>query len=78
MKIKHLQELAQQGKIDENSSLTDRQSIIINRPIGEVYRLIAAITNWPEWNKEVKWVKGGINKGGDSFNWSLNGKKHYS
>ena len=76
--MKELEQIAQEGRIDENSSLTDRQSIIINVSIQEVWNKLTAIDQWPEWNKDIKWAKGVAKKQGDVFSWNHHGKNYQS
>ncbi len=73
--MKNLQEIARQGRIDEEASLTDRQSIIINCPIEEVWTKIIDVANWSSWNEQITDVDGDPKKPGDSFSWRYHGKK---
>ena len=64
--------LAQDGKINENASIKDQHSIIINAPIEKVWSIITNISEWESWNGDVKNVK--INeepKVGTPFKWKI-------
>ena len=49
--------LAQEGKINENASIKDQHSIIINAPIERVWNIVSNVAAWPEWNGEIKNLK---------------------
>ena len=73
--MKRLSEIAKQGKIDENASLTDRQSIIINAPIESVWNHLINIDQWPNWNKNITNVSTSNLKDENRFLWTHAGKK---
>ena len=52
--MKNLEAKAKEGRINENASIRDRQSIIINAPIEKVWDILTAVEQWPTWNKEIK------------------------
>ena len=71
-----LNELAREGKINENASVKDGHSTIINASIDKVWGLIIDIQNWPKWNQVVKSVQVEEKiEEGTSFAWNLNGTK---
>ncbi len=55
--MRKLSQIAKEGRIDEDASLMDRQSIIINAPIEKVWNHLVDAEKWPTWNSDVKWVK---------------------
>ena len=67
---------AAEGRIDENADLTDRQSIVINAPINEVWSLIHDVSKWSEWNKNISGVD--LNDDGKQFSWRYDGRKFQS
>ena len=73
--MKRLNALAQKGKINENASIRDSHSIIINASIQKVWDILTDVEKWPEWNSEVKNVdlKGEL-KEGTHFGWKLGRK----
>ncbi len=73
--MKKLEKIAKQGKIDEDASLTDRQSIIINAPIQAVWNTITSVSRWSEWNEHVTEIEGNPTSVGESFSWVHHGKK---
>lgn len=52
--MKALESQAREGRINENASIRDRQSVIINAPIDRVWQLLTNVNAWPNWNKEIK------------------------
>ena len=52
--MKNLEAKAKEGRINENASIRDRQSIIINAPVEKVWDILTDIEQWPKWNKEIK------------------------
>ncbi len=67
---------AEEGRIDENADLTDRQSIVINAPIEEVWSYIHDVEQWPHWNKNISNVN--VKESGRQFSWSYDGRKFNS
>lgn len=64
--------LAQEGKINENASIKDQHSIIINAPIDQVWKIVTDISNWADWNSEVKKVSISEElKVGTTFKWKI-------
>ncbi len=68
--MKRLNALAQKGKINENASIRDSHSIIINSSIDTVWNVLTDIEKWPEWNPEIKRValQGELEEG-SHFEW---------
>ena len=52
--MNRLNALAKEGKINENASIKDSHSVIINAPIAKVWEILIDIEKWPEWNNIVK------------------------
>jgi len=68
--------LAKEGKINENASIKDQHSIIINAPIEKVWEILIDLNSWHEWNKEISGMKvEGEIKEGTKFKWVNHGKK---
>lgn len=67
---------ALEGRIDENADLTDRQSIVINAPIEEVWSFIHDVNKWPEWNQHISGVD--LKDDGKHFSWRYDGRKFQS
>lgn len=74
--MKNFKKYAEEGRIDENADLTDRQSIVINAPIDEVWSYIQNVENWPNWNKNISSVN--LKGAGSQFSWRYNGRKFHS
>jgi len=55
--MKTLESQAREGRINENASIRDRQSVIINAPIDRVWQILTTVNAWPQWNKEIKMAK---------------------
>lgn len=68
-------ELAKEGRINENASIRDQHSIVINAPIQKVWNLLVDIKKWNEWNPSIV----GVSIKGEkviekvNFSWRLNG-----
>ena len=71
-----LNTLALEGKINENASIKDQHSIIINCEIDKVWKILSDIEKWPEWNSNIRNVKltGKVERDG-SFQWRLDGTR---
>ena len=52
--MKTLVAYAKEGKINENASIRDRHSIIINAPIKRVWEVLSNINEWPDWYEGIK------------------------
>lgn len=65
-----LESLAKQGKINEEASVKDKQSIIINAPIAEVWKVVTSVEKWSEWNSQISNLEKGSD---DEFSWIFNG-----
>ena len=71
--------LAKEGKINENASITDEHSIIINAPLEKAWEKLIGIKKWPDWNAEISGIDGPDHlTEGVSFSWSFNGSKNKS
>lgn len=68
--MKSLEALAQEGRINEDASIRDRQSIIINAPLDTVWEVLMDIGKWPEWNPVIKSVKYEKVAEGEIFEWA--------
>lgn len=69
--MKKLEEKAREGRINENASIRDRQSAIINAPIEKVWRLLLDVNDWPNWNAEIKLAKCDKVEPGAEFEWTV-------
>ena len=69
--MKALEAQAKEGKINENASIRDRQSAIVNAPIEDVWKLLVEVDNWSKWNPEISKVKCDEVKEGAEFSWSI-------
>ncbi|WP_420319165.1 SRPBCC family protein [Ekhidna sp.] len=74
--MKKLNELAKKGMINENASIRDSHSTIINAGIDKVWDILSNMEEWPSWNPEVKKVtiNGDIAEG-TVFTWTQ-GRTH--
>ncbi len=71
-----LNALAKEGKINENASIKDGHSIIINAPISKVWGILSDMEKWPEWNKDIKRISiEGNPESGKNFSWNFDGSK---
>lgn len=68
--------LAKEGKIDENASIKDLHSIIINASIEDIWMKLADLQSWPDWNNEISSVEGpGSLSEGVGFSWTYKTSK---
>jgi len=74
--MKSFKKFAAEGRIDENADLTDRQSIVINAPITEVWSYIHDVEKWPEWNQNISDVV--LKSDQQEFYWRFDGRKFQS
>ena len=74
--MKRLITLAKDGKINEDASVKDVHSIIINAPIDKVWNILIQADQWPQWNSDIKSVaiEGEPNED-QSFKWNFDGTK---
>lgn len=71
--------LAKEGKINENASIRDQHSIIINASIEEVWETLTNLKEWPSWYSNVKRME--VNdkvEEGTQFKWTLGRVKSIS
>ncbi|MEP0985264.1 SRPBCC family protein [Ekhidna sp.] len=54
--MKKLNELAKKGRINENASIRDSHSTIINADLEKVWDILIKIEDWPSWNPDIKKV----------------------
>lgn len=77
--MNRLNALAKEAKINENASIRDQHSIIINAPIEKVWETLLDLHSWPKWNPEVsKITVDGPIKEGTKFNWTYGQNKFSS
>jgi uncharacterized protein YndB with AHSA1/START domain len=71
-----LSALAKDAKINENASIRDQHSTVINAPIQRVWNKLIHLNEWNEWNPAVSKMEvlDGVKEKGH-FTWSLNGSK---
>lgn len=72
--MKVLAPLAQSGRINEEAGIRDKQSIIINAPILEVWTNLVDVSEWTSWNPDIRSVKITEVREGHSFKWNLKGQ----
>jgi uncharacterized protein YndB with AHSA1/START domain len=74
--MNRLNALAKEAKINENASIRDQHSIIINAPIDKVFTILKNVEEWPSWNPEITKAKasGPITEG-STFEWTHNQQK---
>lgn len=71
--------LAKEGKINENASIRDQHSIIINAPIEEVWEILTNLKEWPSWYSNVKRMEvDDMIEEGTQFKWTLGRVKSIS
>lgn len=68
-----LESLAHDGKINEEASVKDKQSIIIQKPVEEVWEKLTNISNWNSWNSQVSQTTVDDIAENGQFKWFLNG-----
>ena len=66
--MKKLEEWAKEGRINNDASVRDRQSAIINAHIDKVWELLTDVNAWPSWCEEIKSAE--CDKGAD-FDWTV-------
>lgn len=71
--MKTLGPLAKEGKINQDASVRDSQSTIINAPVEKVWQILSDLPNWPQWNPEIKSIKIDQVKVGADFIWNVSG-----
>lgn len=71
--MKILGPLAKEGKINPDASVRDSQSIIINAPIEKVWAVFLNMSDWPNWNSDIKSIKVDEVKVGTHFSWNAGG-----
>lgn len=71
--MKKLESLAQEGRINEEASVKDKQSIIIQKPIEEVWERLTNINKWSNWNSQVSHESADDISENGQFTWVLNG-----
>lgn len=54
--MKKINALAQKGQINENASIRDSHSTVINADIEKVWSILIDMEAWPTWNSGVKKV----------------------
>lgn len=74
--MKKLNALAQKGQINENASIRDSHSTIINADINKVWDILVNMEDWPNWMHDVKKVSvDGEPDEGTVFKW-VQGRAH--
>ncbi|WP_420578476.1 SRPBCC family protein [Ekhidna sp.] len=75
--MKKLNALAQKGQINENASIRDSHSTIINADINKVWDILVNLKDWPNWMQDVKkvTVEGSEIGEGTVFKW-VQGRAH--
>ncbi len=70
-----LETFAKDGKINEEASVKDKQSIVIHAPIDEVWKVVTDIANWNQWNSQVSSAE---KLSEEEFTWTLNNTRFNS
>lgn len=68
-----LESLAHDGKINEEASVKDKQSIIIHSSIEDVWDKLININHWSNWNSQVSKQSIDTIAENVTFKWALNG-----
>lgn len=77
--MNRLNALAREGKINENASVRDQHSIIINQPIDKVWDVLLNLEEWSSWNPDVQQMKiSDTLEVGTHFECQIGGKKSKS
>jgi len=76
--MKTLEAQAKEGKINENASIRDRQSVIVNATVQRVWDVLTNINEWPKWNSEIKVAVCDKVELDAEFEWSLKGTHLHS
>lgn len=74
--MNRFKKFAAEGRIDEQADLTDRQSIVINAPIEEVWSYVYNVEKWSDWNKNITGVS--LKEDASQFSWRYDGRKFNS
>ena len=69
--MKTLDAQAKEGKINEDASIRDRQSVIINASVDRVWEVLTDVNRWPEWYPEIKSASCDKVEMGATFDWAL-------
>ena len=69
--MKELETFAREGKINENASIRDRQSTIINASIEYVWELLTDVPQWSSWNADLRNITAGKVEVGSTFQCTL-------
>ena len=72
--MEKLESLAHDGKINEEASVKDKQSIIIHASVEQVWSKIINIDQWPTWNRQVTQTAISSAEEGALFKWTMNGE----
>lgn len=67
-----LESLAQEGKINEEASVKDKQSIIVHAAVEDVWKKVIGIDQWSNWNQQVSQTKVTAIEEGAVFTWTIN------
>lgn len=70
-----LTQLAQQYKIDQDASITDSQSMLINAPIDLVWSVLTDINDWTQWHEKISKANCAKVAVGKEFSWVHRGTK---
>ena len=74
--MEKIKALAKEGKINEDASITDQHSTVINAPIEKVWDKLTQAHKWVDWNKDITKVESPDTLAEDtSFSWTHNGTK---
>ncbi len=76
--MKKLELLAHDGKINEEASVKDKQSIIIHAPLEEVWNKLISINEWVNWNSQVSHTEIGEISENSEFKWVMENVSYQS
>ncbi len=69
-----LRDLAKKGKINDEASIKDQHSKIVNASIKKVWEVLIDIKKWPEWHEHIKSVELDARaQMNTEFKWSISG-----
>jgi hypothetical protein len=67
------EEYAKKGLLDENAAVKSSSSLVIDAPIGKVWKLLSDMRDWPEWRSDAHVVELGEMRPDATFRWKIRG-----
>ena len=72
----HLKAQEMKIEVDSSAKCFSKEEIIINSPVGNVFKILSDINNWPSWQSSVTKAQiNGPTKPGVEFIWKAGGLK---